>query len=60
MSAGCSCYCWLLENRSNSEFSEGKISYMIDIVKNTIHDSSERTKSVMNNFLYTVGFNFYH
>lgn len=55
MSAGWSCYCWLLGNRKDVEFSESKISHMLDIVKNTIHDSSERTKSAMNNFLYTVG-----
>ncbi|MFC4022354.1 DNA alkylation repair protein [Oceanobacillus longus] len=55
MSAGWSCYCWLLGNRKDNEFSESKISNMLDIVKNTIHDSPERTKSAMNNFLYTVG-----
>ncbi|MBD8027128.1 DNA alkylation repair protein [Ureibacillus sp. Re31] len=55
MSAGWSCYCWLLGNRQDSEFSESKISNMLDCVKNTIHNSPERTKSAMNNFLYTVG-----
>lgn len=55
MSAGWSCYCWLLGNRLDNEFSESKISNMLEIVKNTIHDSPERTKFAMNNFLYTVG-----
>jgi len=55
MSAGWSCYCWLLGNRHDNEFLESKISTMLDIVKNSIHDSPERTKSAMNNFLYTVG-----
>ena len=55
MSAGWSCYCWLLGNRKDIEFSESKISDMLDIVKKTIHDSPARTKSAMNNFLYTVG-----
>ncbi|MEC0296417.1 DNA alkylation repair protein [Peribacillus frigoritolerans] len=55
MSAGWSCYCWLLGNRKDVEFSESKISDMLDLVKHTIHDSPERTKSAMNNFLYTVG-----
>ncbi|GHH98873.1 DNA alkylation repair protein [Neobacillus kokaensis] len=55
MSAGWSCYCWLLGNRKDVEFSESKISDMLDMVKNTIHESPERTKSAMNNFLYTVG-----
>src|SRR3954463_2046622 len=58
MSAGWSCYCWLLGNRKDVEFSESKISNMLDIVKNTIHDSPERTKSAMNNFLYTVGISY--
>ncbi|MCM3766063.1 DNA alkylation repair protein [Neobacillus niacini] len=58
MSAGWSCYCWLLGNRKDHEFSETKISNMLDLVKNTIHDSPERTKSAMNNFLYTVGTSF--
>lgn len=58
MSAGWSCYCWLLGNRSDNEFSESKISTMLDLVKNTIHGSPERTKASMNNFLYTVGVSF--
>ncbi|MFE8703085.1 DNA alkylation repair protein [Cytobacillus sp. FJAT-54145] len=58
MSAGWSCYCWLLGNRKDHEFNESKISNMLDIVKSSIHDSPERTKSAMNNFLYTVGVSF--
>jgi len=55
MSAGWSCYCWLLGNRPDREFSESKIASMLETVKNTIHDSPERTKYAMNNFIYTVG-----
>lgn len=55
MSAGWSCYCWLLGNRPDSEFSEEKIADMLELVKNTIHDAPERTKYAMNNFMYTVG-----
>ncbi|AEB28790.1 conserved hypothetical protein [Carnobacterium sp. 17-4] len=58
MSAGWSCYCWLLGNRSDNEFSENKISDMLEHVKNKIHDSPERTKASMNNFLSTVGISF--
>ncbi|MGJ9457385.1 DNA alkylation repair protein [Oceanobacillus sp. CF4.6] len=58
MSAGWSCYCWLLGNRPDNEFSESKISNMLETIKNTIHDSPERTKSAMNNFLYTVGISY--
>lgn len=55
MSAGWSCYCWLLGNRHDVEFSESKMANMLEMVKSAIHDSPERTKSAMNNFLYTVG-----
>ncbi|MEH7086739.1 DNA alkylation repair protein [Neobacillus drentensis] len=58
MSAGWSCYCWLLGNRPDSEFSESKMASMLDQVRNTIHDSPDRTKSAMNNFIYTVGISF--
>ncbi|WP_394582155.1 DNA alkylation repair protein [Cytobacillus firmus] len=55
MSGGWSCYCWLLGNRPDAEFSEVKLAKMLDKVKDTIHNSPERTKSAMNNFVYTVG-----
>ncbi|MBT2700391.1 DNA alkylation repair protein [Bacillus sp. ISL-40] len=58
MSAGWSCYCWLLGNRPDSEFSAIKIASMLDQVENMIHDSPERTKSAMNNFIYTVGISY--
>ncbi|CAH2714601.1 hypothetical protein BACCIP111895_01773 [Neobacillus rhizosphaerae] len=58
MSAGWSCYCWLLGNRPDSEFSANKIASMLDQVENTIHDSPARTKSAMNNFIYTVGISY--
>lgn len=58
MSAGWSCYCWLLGNRKDVEFSESKIADMLKLVKNTIHDAPERTKSAMNNFLSTVGISY--
>ena len=54
MSAGWSCYCWLLGSRKDSEFSENKLTEMLERVKRTIHESPERTKYSMNNFLYTV------
>ncbi|WP_033541698.1 DNA alkylation repair protein [Planococcus sp. CAU13] len=55
MSAGWSCYCWLLGSRKDEEFSERKLSEMLDLVKDTIHDAPERAKSAMNNFIETVG-----
>ncbi|MFD2445589.1 DNA alkylation repair protein [Bacillus sp. CGMCC 1.16607] len=58
MSAGWSCYCWLLGSRKDVEFSESKIASMLDQVQDTIHDSPERTKSAMNNFIFTVGIHY--
>lgn len=58
MSAGWSCYCWLLGNRPDGEFSASKLASMLDQVENTIHDSPDRTKSAMNNFIYTVGISY--
>ncbi|MFE4120517.1 DNA alkylation repair protein [Priestia sp. YIM B13486] len=58
MSAGWSCYCWLLGNRPDHEFSTSKIADMLNQVENTIHDSPDRTKSAMNNFIYTVGISY--
>lgn len=55
MSAGWSCYCWLLGNLKDVEFSESKILDMLGMVKSSIQESPERAKSSMNNFLYTVG-----
>lgn len=54
MSAGWSCYCWLLGNRPDSEFAEQKMAELLELVKKTIHNAPERTKYAMNNFLYTV------
>lgn len=58
MSAGWSCYCWLLGNRPDEEFSASKMASMLDQVEHTIHDSPERTKASMNNFIYTVGISY--
>jgi 3-methyladenine DNA glycosylase AlkD len=55
MSAGWSCYCWLLGSRPDREISESKMANLLTLVENTIHDSPERTKYSMNNFIFTVG-----
>ncbi|WP_068614626.1 DNA alkylation repair protein [Paenibacillus tuaregi] len=54
MSAGWSCYCWLLGSRPDLEFDESKIANMLRRVEEEIHESPERTKYAMNNFIYTV------
>ncbi|ASA21581.1 DNA alkylation repair protein [Paenibacillus donghaensis] len=57
-SAGWSCYCWLLGNRPDNEFSESKLANMLELVQHTIHDAPERTKYAMNSFIYTVGISY--
>jgi len=57
-SAGWSCYCWLLGNRKDHEFSVEKMADLLDLAKNTIHDAPERAKYAMNNFIYTVAVSF--
>ncbi|CAG7608973.1 hypothetical protein PAESOLCIP111_01118 [Paenibacillus solanacearum] len=54
MSAGWSCYCWLLGSRPDREFSESKLAKMLEQVEHTIHDAPVRTKYSMHNFIYTV------
>lgn len=54
MSAGWSCYCWLLGSRKDSEFSADKLAGMLKLAEKTIHDAPERTKSSMSNFITTV------
>lgn len=58
MSAGWSCYCWMLGNRKDEEFSISKLTDMLQTVKETIHGASPRAKASMNNFLTTVGVSF--
>jgi 3-methyladenine DNA glycosylase AlkD len=58
MSAGWSCYCWLLGSRPDGEFSTSKLAGMLEQVADTIHDAPGRTKSAMNNFIYTVGISY--
>jgi hypothetical protein len=53
-SAGWSCYCWLLGSRPDSEFSASKLARMLELVEQTIHESPERAKYAMNQFIYTV------
>lgn len=55
MSAGWSCYCWLLGSRPDSEFSASKLAALLDQAEQTIHLAPERARYAMNNFIYTVG-----
>ena len=58
MSAGWHCYCWLLGNRKDDEFSKEKLMGMLEFVKQNIHHAPPRTQVAMNNFVMTVGVSF--
>ncbi len=55
MSAGWSCYCWLLGSRKDDEFDTEKLDGMLKIVQENIHTAPDRVKSSMANFVVTVG-----
>ncbi|MDP4180803.1 MAG: DNA alkylation repair protein [Bacillota bacterium] len=55
MSAGWSCYEWLLGTRKDSEFDRDKLLSMLYRVRDTIHSQPNRTKYSMNNFIMSVG-----
>lgn len=58
MSAGWSCYCWLLGRWPDSAFDKNKLSAMLDQAKEQIHDAPDRTKVSMNNFILTTAISF--
>lgn len=55
VSAGYSCYCWLIGSRKDGEFNKDKLKDMLETVEKTIHSNPDRIKYAMNNFVYTVG-----
>ena len=58
MSAGWSCYDWLLGTRKDSEFNKDKLLAMLTTVRDTIHNQPNRTKYAMNNFIMSVGISY--
>ncbi|GLX67829.1 DNA alkylation repair protein [Paenibacillus glycanilyticus] len=58
MSAGWSSYCWMLGNRKDNEFYEGKMAELLELAKSRIHDAPKRAKIAMNMFIYTVGISY--
>lgn len=58
MSAGWSCYEWLLGTRKDSEFDREKLLKMLNRVRDTIHNQPNRTKYSMNNFIMAVGISY--
>ena len=55
MSAGWSCYEWLLGSRKDAEFDRSKILSMLEFAEKNIHSQPDRTKHSMNRFLIAVG-----
>jgi hypothetical protein len=58
MSAGWSCYEWMLGTRKDGEFNKDKLLTMLNRVRNTIHNQPNRTKYAMNNFIMSVGLSY--
>ena len=58
MSAGWSCYEWLLGSRKDVEFNQSKILSMLEAVEKEIHSQPNRTKYAMNRFVIAVGVSF--
>ncbi|MBU3146858.1 DNA alkylation repair protein [Clostridium sp. CF012] len=58
MSAGWSCYDWLLGTRKDSEFDKDKLLAMLNRVRDTIHNQPNRVKYAMNNFIISVGISY--
>ena len=55
VSAGYSCYCWLIGNRKDEEFDKEKLDAMLEIVRNAMRTSPDRVQIAMNRFVAAVG-----
>lgn len=58
MSAGWSCYEWLLGVRKDTEFDREKISAMLKTVRESIHKMPNRARHAMNRFVIAVGISY--
>jgi len=58
MSAGWSCYEWLIGSRKDSEFNRDKLLSMLETVEKSIHSQPNRTRYAMNGFVVAVGVSF--
>lgn len=58
MSAGWSCYCWLLGTRADAWFDTTKLQAMLGRVAETIHTQPNRTRYAMNAFVIAVGISY--
>lgn len=55
VSAGYSCYSWLIGNRKDDEFDKEKLNAMLEAVQETIDSSPVRAQIAMNRFVAAVG-----
>jgi 3-methyladenine DNA glycosylase AlkD len=58
MSAGWSCYEWLIGSRKDTEFNSSKLLSMLETVEKNIHSQPNRTRYAMNGFVIAVGVSF--
>lgn len=58
MSAGWSCYCWLLGVRPDDTFNRDKLLKMLHWVGQNIHSQPNRTRYAMNNFVIAIGISY--
>lgn len=58
MSAGWSCYCWMLGNRSDDTFDQDAIATLLELAKATIHEAPNCAKPSMTQFIQTVGMSY--
>lgn len=58
MSAGWSCYCWLLGTCPDDSFHKSKLEKMLDEIRDTIHLKPVRTTYSMNEFVIAVGISY--
>lgn len=58
MSAGWSTYTWMLGVKKDGEFDAERLRHLLHLVRDTIHQSPNRTRYAMNSFLMAVGVSF--
>jgi len=58
VSAGWSCYCWLLGTRDDSWFDHEKLAAMLIRAGKTIHSQPNRVRYAMNNFVIAAGISY--
>lgn len=58
MSAGWSCYEWLLGSRKDAEFDQDKLSRMLETVGSSITRQPDNTRQAMNRFVIATGLSF--